>query len=97
MTLPSGGRSLYFAEPIASKWFPRNGTQFVHVVREATLTPDLSEIDDRRLRAIRVYLGSNTGHPQRDVDAIDMDREAVIHLRDALNAALAATEKELSV
>ena len=80
---PLGGRSLHFSESIASQFIPYGaGNWAVYAEREATLTEDLSKVEDRYLRYIRV-IWNNGG--------LDLSRDHATWLRDALTAALEAT------
>ena len=81
-------RSLSFAETITSRRVIGFGAVIVEALREATLTADLSEIESRYLRAIRVSIGPDV--------ITKLSRESVVALRDCLNAALEATAPDVS-
>ena len=82
-SMPLGGRSLHYAEQIAAKFIPFGaGNWAVYADREATLSEDLAQIKDRRLRYLRMIW--NDGE-------VTLSREHATWLRDALTQALAAT------
>lgn len=83
-----GGRGVFFAQQIG-----RGGkiasTFEVLVERDATLSEDLSEIQERRTKSITVLI-----HPGfDDVRVVRLDREDAARLRDLLADALTATER----
>lgn len=85
---PLGGRSLAHSEQISHRWIPGSGDWAVYVEREATLTADLSQLESRRVRNVRLIAN--------DLD-LDLRREVAVWLRDALTQAIDATEGEAAV
>lgn len=86
-TYDEGSTVTEAGEEVARKHFPRNGTLLMQVYREAGLTGDLTGVTYRRLKAIRLWFGT------RDPKHLVLSREELAWLRDACDAALAATEE----
>lgn len=57
------GCSISHTEDVLSRWSPAGHVQ-VAVAREATLSPDLTRVENRRVRSIRVIVGDTTMHLQ---------------------------------
>ena len=82
-----GVREVFFAESVTSRRVIGVGAVEVMAVREATLTFDLSAVESRYLRSIRVRIG-------RDI-AEDLSRETAVALRDCLDAVLEVTKRDV--